>query len=77
MIRLRKLISKIGIKKSGFIDINQTFLYLDCYINWANQKADWYDPLIEREDPLLGPFKPELIETKEKDRLSYYPGYFY
>ena len=46
------------------------------WIKWAKQKADWYDPLIDKEDPLLGPFKLELIEEK-KDRTGYYPGYFY
>ncbi len=42
------------------------------WIEWANQKADWYDPLVNKEDPLLGTFKPELIEEKGKDRLGYY-----
>ena len=46
------------------------------WINWVNQKADWYDPLINKEDPLLGLFKPELIKEKEKDRSSYYSGYY-
>jgi len=36
------------------------------WIQWANNKADWYDPLINQEDPLLGPLKPGLIEEKEE-----------
>jgi hypothetical protein len=35
------------------------------------QESDWYDLLIDNEDPLLGPFKPELIEEK-KESPNYY-----
>ncbi|MDX9694305.1 MAG: hypothetical protein RBT49_00785 [Bacteroidales bacterium] len=31
------------------------------WLRWAKDKADWYDPLLDKEDPLLGPFKPNLI----------------
>jgi len=45
------------------------------WIKWAKRKADWYDPLIDQEDPLLGPFKLELIE--EKKESSSYTGYLF
>jgi len=33
------------------------------WLEWANQKADWYDPLIEKED--------ELLEQVDKDKLVF------
>ena len=36
------------------------------WIIWAKQKADWYDPLMDHEDSLLGPFKPNLLKKKKK-----------
>jgi len=43
------------------------------WINWAKQKADWFDPLVGNEDPLLGFFRPELIKSdSNRSDNSYY-----
>lgn len=39
---------KVKLDKSAINEENQV------YLNWANQKADWLDPLTECEDPILG-----------------------
>ncbi len=40
----------------------------DCtWIEWAKQKADWYDPIISREDEFMGKREHEK-DTEEKDR---------
>ena len=30
---------------------------LESWINWANEKADWLDPLVKREDTILGDYE--------------------
>lgn len=39
---------KVKLDKSALNEENQV------YLKWANQKADWLDPLTEFEDPILG-----------------------
>lgn len=43
------------------------------WISWAKRKADWLDPLVGNEDPLLGFFRPELIKSdSNRSDNSYY-----
>lgn len=48
------------------------------WIEWANGKADWYDPIVDKEDPIFGKRKHER-SAKEKDLNQYlnpYPSYY-
>lgn len=45
------------------------------YINWAKQKADWFDPTIAFEDPFLG--KREHQKDKEDKELKPYKSSFW
>jgi len=38
---------------------------LKSWLQWAYQKADWYDPLIEKEDELLINVDKEKMEFKK------------
>lgn len=40
------------------------------WIEWANRKADWYDPTVNAEDPLLGKRKRNILN--DLDNLSEY-----
>lgn len=44
------------------IENNKMTLELKQWLNWINQKADWYDPLIEKED--------ELFKNINRDTLN-------
>jgi len=70
---LRQYIKAIEAKKKREGKLSEE---LKKWIDWAKQKADWYDPLINKEDPLLGAFKPELIEER-KESPNYYNRYLY
>jgi len=35
--------------------------YLKEWLIWAKDKVDWYDPLIDKEDPILGSFNPKML----------------
>ena len=47
---------------------------LQAWLAWARQKADWYDPLVEREDELLADIDRDRIPETEDGRTgsSYY-----
>ncbi|WP_417620069.1 hypothetical protein [Oceanihabitans sediminis] len=36
------------------------------WINWAKEKADWYDPFIEREVPLLNDIDRDTLKPKKR-----------
>lgn len=36
------------------------------WINWAKEKADWYDPFIEKEVPLLSDIDRDTLKPKKK-----------
>lgn len=36
------------------------------WIQWAEEKADWYDPFVEKEDELLGDINKDSLEPKKK-----------
>jgi len=38
------------------------------WIKWANNKANWYDPLINFDDDLLDDVNKETLEFKNKFR---------
>ena len=40
------------------------------WIGWANRKADWYDPIVDFEDPVLGKRKRDI--SRNQDDLSEY-----
>ncbi len=50
---IREYVDALIIRKESTIYSRESE-ELECYINWAQQKADWFDPLVNREDPLLG-----------------------
>ena len=35
------------------------------WLQWADQKADWYDPLVEKEDNILFNVDKEKLEFKK------------
>ncbi|MCF6222909.1 MAG: hypothetical protein L3J34_04185 [Flavobacteriaceae bacterium] len=57
---LRNYIEEIEVKA---IKKNNLTEELKNWLRWANQKADWYDPLVEKED--------ELLEQVDKDKLEF------
>ncbi|QNK57418.1 excisionase family DNA-binding protein [Paenibacillus sp. PAMC21692] len=50
---IREYVHALIIRKESTVDSRESEEF-ECYINWAQQKADWFDPLVNREDPLLG-----------------------
>lgn len=57
-----------AVEATGKIDENKL-----AWIEWANNKADWYDPTIARDDEFLG--KREHTKDKEKKELKR-PGWW-
>lgn len=58
--RIRAYVNAIA-KQSGLTPENEA------WIKWANEKADWYDPTMELDDPILGRrnhSKPSELEKK-------------
>ena len=47
---------------------------LSNWIKWANDKADWYDPLVNKNDDLLTEKDKEEILSPKKTNNNYY-GY--
>ena len=46
------------------------------WINWANKKANWFDPTIDEEDELLGKREHgESLENKNS-KLNEYDSYY-
>jgi|ERR1035437_92561 hypothetical protein len=46
---------------------------MQSWINWAKRKVEWYDPLINREDPLLDDnYKTNLFKTSLKNGSKCY-----
>jgi hypothetical protein len=49
--------------KTGNISVD-----MQCWINWAKEKVEWYDPLINKEDPLLNDnYKTSLFKEFLKE----------
>ena len=44
------------------------------WINWAKSKADWLDPIVDKEDAILG--KREHNESEDKKQLKH-KGYYW
>ena len=59
---IREYIEAVKIVKGCSVDSE--------WIEWANEKADWYDPTIDIEDPLLG--KRKHNTSRVQDDLSEY-----
>ena len=57
---LRNYIKEVKVKAIKNINFTEEII---TWLEWANQKADWYDPLIEKED--------ELLEQVDKDKLVF------
>ena len=45
------------------------------WVEWAKEKADWYDPLIAKEDELLG--RRDHKSDKEQKQLKKRHSYFW
>ena len=52
----------INTVETNAINTNTLTEELKNYINWAKDKADWYDPIIQKEDPLFEQLNPNKIE---------------
>jgi hypothetical protein len=48
-------------------DSNKLSVELKSFLSWAREKADWYDPLVNKEDPILSTYnRPDFIKDHEK-----------
>ena len=47
------------------------------WINWANKKANWFDPIIDEEDELLGKRKHTESMDNKNNKLDKYGSYYY
>lgn len=56
---LRKYITEIEERSDGSVEVHK-------WIEWAKQKANWYDPTLNHEDDILG----KRDHSKEKDEKS-------
>lgn len=46
------------------------------WIKWANKKADWFDPIIDREDEILGKREHEESLENKNNKLNKYGSYY-
>lgn len=46
------------------------------WIKWANEKADWFDPIIDREDEILGKREHEESLENKNNKLDKYGSYY-
>ena len=68
---LRNFIKEL---ESNAIKENKLSEELSNWIKWANDKADWYDPLVNKNDDLLTEKDKEEILSPKKTNNNYY-GY--
>lgn len=68
---LRNFIKEL---ESNAIKENKLLEELSNWIKWANDKADWYDPLVNKNDDLLTEKDKEEILSPKKTNNNYY-GY--
>lgn len=46
------------------------------WIKWANKKADWFDPIIDREDEILGKREHQESLENKNSKLDRYGSYY-
>lgn len=46
------------------------------WIKWANKKADWFDPIIDKEDEILGKREHEESLENKNNKLNKYGSYY-
>jgi hypothetical protein len=68
---LRNFIKEL---ESNAIKENKLSEELSNWIKWSNEKADWYDPLVNKNDDLLTEKDKEEILSPKKTNNNYY-GY--
>lgn len=50
---------------------------LNSWLKWANEKADWYDPFVEREDDLLADVDRDSLNDAEEVQVNKKPYPYY
>jgi len=47
------------------------------WITWAKEKADWYDPFIQKEDDYLGRYDSNILESAAPKNVGWNSGWGY
>lgn len=66
---IRNYINAISNQKSLSDEMND-------WIKWANKKADWFDPIIDRKDEILGEREHEETLENKNSKLDRYGSYY-
>ncbi|MFN3137688.1 MAG: hypothetical protein ACE37L_08370 [Allomuricauda sp.] len=71
-VRLRSYVQEFKSHKESNGELTEDLLL---WLEWANEKIEWFDPMIEREVPLLeGVERNSLMEDNKPERLKrFYP----
>jgi len=67
-VKLRKYLNEVEAKGNQTNSLTES---LKEWLDWARDKADWYDPFIEKEDKLLKVFNIKTFENETENK----PGY--
>ncbi|SDQ23585.1 hypothetical protein [Flagellimonas zhangzhouensis] len=70
-VRLRSYVQEFKNHKESNGELTEDLLL---WLEWANEKIEWFDPMIEREVPLLEDVeRNSLVETETKRSSLFYP----
>lgn len=64
--RMRSYLAEL---ERSAIDNNTFDETLRNYINWANEKIEWYDPIVNKSDELLDDVNKDTLDLKERSFL--------